>query len=404
MARKRTRKRGTGGVRTDKNGQVWYSYVDEYGKQRRRRARSEQAAEVALDAILEGRKKNLRVTDGQQRLETYFDYWLKMEVVPAVNAGDLKPRTLEHYTQLINAYIVPFIGQYSLVSLSAPQLSELRNKLRAHLVPDTVNAVLGLLSRALRDAVTWRFIDANPASKDSVKRARRPADSDLEPPTEAQVRALLAAADAEKAPAKRRLAFAMHVKATTGVRMGELLGLRWVDVNLDEGWFEITQQIQQRRGADPEGVKTWKGLRFIPPKTAAGRRRIIIAPRLLDGWRAFYKAERLRAGEFGLVFTTTNGTPVQPTNMAHLYYRWRDKANEGGAGLTGNPHRLRHFVATLLGESGAQDVVVKRLLGHGKRGVTERYQKSRLPAMRKAMYYVEDQLWTAGLEKEATGT
>lgn len=351
---------------------------------------------MELAAVLARQADNLRVTDGQQRLDTYLEYWLKAEIAPAVEAGDLKPRTLEHYLKLINNYVAPFIGRYALIDLTAPLIGDLRNTLRKKLVADTVNAVLGLLSRALRDAVAWRYIGANPASVAGVKRVRRPADADEEPPTEAQVRALLAAADAETAPAKKRLAFAMHVKATTGVRIGELCGLRWVDVNLDEGYFEVTQQVQQRRGADPEGARIWKGLRFIPPKTAAGKRRIIIPARLLAGWKAHYKAERLRAGEFGLVFTTTNGTPVQPTNMAALYYRWRDAANKQGVALTGNPHRLRHFVATLLAESGAHDVVVQALLGHGKKDVTQRYQKSRLPAMRRAMAYVEDQLWGAG--------
>jgi integrase len=354
---------------------------------------------MALAEILAAKEKKLRVTDGQQRLDTYLEYWLKTEIAPAVDAGDLKPRTLEHYLKLISSYIVPFIGHYALVDLTAPLIGELRNTLRAKLVPDTVNAILGLLSRALRDAVAWRYIDTNPASKDGVKRARRPVDADEDPPTEAEVRSLLAAADAETAPGYARLAFALHVKATTGVRVGELLGLRWMDVHLDEGWFEITQQVQQRRGADPEGARTWKTLRFIPPKTAAARRRVVIPPRLLAGWRAYYQTERMRAGEFGLVFTTRNGTPVQPTNFALLFRRWC-----AVAGIDSHPHALRHFVATLLGESGASDVVVRALLGHGKKGVTQRYQKGRLPAMRKAMAYVEDQLWTAGLDLEETGT
>jgi integrase len=111
----------------------------------------------------------------------------------------------------------------------------------------------------------------------------------------------------------------------------------------------------------------------------------------------------MRAGEFGLVFTTRNGTPILPTNFALLFRRWVAAANEKGAAIVARSHSLRSFCATLLGESGAQDVVVKRLLGHGKKGVTERYQKSRLPAMRRAMEYVETQLWTADQRAE-TGT
>lgn len=396
------RKKGTGGVWTDRHGQAWYSYEDEYEKRHCHRASSEQAAEMVLAEINAAKAGRLRVADGRQSLAAFLETWLNTEISPAVEAGETKPRTLEHYIKLVNSYIVPFIGQYALIDLTPPIIGELRNTLRKNLVSDTVNAVLGLLSRALRDAVAWHYISSNPAGKDSVKRARRPVEEEDEPLSEAQVRALLQVAYADT-PGYARMAFALEVKAVTGLRLGELLGLRWVDVDLDEGIISITQQLQRREGVDPDGSVIWKSCRFIAPKTAASRRKITLPPRLLAGWKAFYKAERMRAGEFGLVFTTRNGTPVLPTNFVLLFRRWVKKANQGGAGIKARSHSLRHFCATLLGESGAQDVVVRALLGHGKKGVTQRYQKSRLPKMRQAMLYVEEQLWTAG-EQEATGT
>jgi integrase len=357
---------------------------------------------MALADINAAKAGRLRVTDGRQSLASFLETWLNTEIVPAVEAGETKPRTLEHYNKLVNKYIVPFIGDYALVDLTAPLIGELRNKLRKNLVTDTVNAVLGLLARALRDAVAWFYIKVNPAGKDSVKRARKPAEDEEEPLSEQQVRALIGVAQADT-PGYARLAFALEVKAVLGLRLGELLGLRWTDVDLDEGIITIAQQLQRRDGVDPEGVVTWKSCRFVAPKTAASRRKITLPPRLLARWREWHRAERLRAGEFGLVFTTKNGTPILPTNFALLFRRWVAKANKAGAAIRARSHRLRHFCATLLGESGAQDVVVRGLLGHGKKGVTQRYQKSRLPKMREAMAYVEAQLWSAG-EQAETGT
>lgn len=396
------RKKGTGGVWTDRHGQAWYSYEDEYEKRHSHRAGSEQHAEMALAEINAAKAGRLRVADGRQSLAAFLETWLNTEIAPAVESGETKPRTLEHYIKLVNSYIVPFIGRYALIDLTPPIIGELRNTLRKNLVSDTVNAVLGLLSRALRDAVAWHYIASNPAGKDSVKRVRKFVGEEDEPLSEQQVRALIAVARADT-PGYARMAFALEVKAVTGVRLGELFGLRWVDVDLEEGIITIAQQIQHREGVDPEGSIIWKSCRFIAPKTAASRRKITLPPRLLAGWKAFYQAERMRAGEFGLVFTTRNGTPVLPTNFALLFRRWVEKANQGGAGIVARSHSLRHFCATLLGESGAQDVVVQALLGHGKKGVTQRYQTSRIPKMREAMNYVEAQLWSVG-ERAETGT
>lgn len=383
------RKRGSGSVWADRYGQNWYSYQDETGKERRHRAVSRDVAERALDEINRAKADGLRVSDGSQSLRDYLQYWLNSEVAPAVMNGELKPATLESYIALIENYVLPTHGALAINAITPIVLNNLRNALRGRVVPQTINAVLSLLSRAFRDAVAWKFIRANPADRESVRRAKSPPHADTAPPTEAQVRALLRAADGH------RLAPALHVAATTGIRIGELLGLRWGDIDWAAAELRIARQLQQRRGIDPEGTVTYGSLRLVPPKTQAGQRTIPIPPRLLETLRERereWREEGRMAGwkEHGFVFPSEVGTPMNVRNFETLYYRWRAAA---GWPATINFHKLRSLVATLLSESGATDIVQKAILGHGKANVTQRYQKARGPALRAAMGAVERALW-----------
>lgn len=383
------RKRGTGSAWTDKSGQAWYAYKDEYGREHRHRAASRQAAEAALDRINAAKADGLRPADGAQSVTDFLELWLNREVVPAVENGEMKASTLEHYKYLIEHYLLPYIGQYAVNGITPPQLADLRNELRKRVVPQTVNSALSLLSRALRDAVAWSLIKVNPASKDNLRRAKQPPHEDKAPPTEAQVRAIIAAAGAH------RLAGALHVAATLGLRIGEIFGLRWQDVDWIKAELRIERQLQQRRGIDPPGAVIYGSVRVVPPKTAAGIRTLPIPPRLLAVLQArrqeWLEEERMDGWkEHGFIFPSERGTPMSVRNYEGLFYRWRTAA---GWPRSMNFHRLRGAVATLLDEAGTSDVVARAILGHGKKNVTQRYQSARSAAMRAALIAVERALW-----------
>jgi len=394
------RKRGTGSAWVDKTGQAWYEYADEYNRKHRHRAASLEAAEVALDSVNAAKAEGLRPADGSQSLADFLELWLNRELVPAVENGELKASTLEHNKYLIEHYILPYIGNYAVNTITTPQLVDLRNLLRKRpLVVQTVNSVLALLSRALRDAVAWRLIKVNPAGADNLRRAKQPPKEEKNPPTEAQMRALVSVA------AEHRLVGALYVAATLGLRIGEIFGLRWQDIDWDKAEIRIERQVQQRRGIDPPGATIYGSLRVVPPKTAAGKRTLPIPPRLfaiLQARRQEWLEEQRMDGwkEHGFIFPSERGTPMNIRNFEGVFYRWRTAA---GWPRTMNFHKLRSLTATLLSESGAQDVIQRAILGHGKANVTQRYQAARMPAMRAALVAVEQALWGDEQEQERVG-
>lgn len=147
-----------------------------------------------------------------------------------------------------------------------------------------------------------------------------------------------------------------------GLRRGEIIGLRWADVDLDKRVLYVRQQTQRRRGVlyndDPNGRRR----RAVPLPA------MCIAP--LRWHRMRQTAAKLRAGESwdegGYVFATRNGRPVEPRNMYRSFTRVADSAGLRVIRL----HDARHGCATLLTAAGVAPRVMMEILGHSQISVT----------------------------------
>jgi len=144
---------------------------------------------------------------------------------------------------------------------------------------------------------------------------------------------------------------------TTGLRRGELLALRWTDVDLANRTLHVRRALQ----------RTDDGLVFVEPKTALSRRGLVlpmIAADALSRHRVRQDGERARLGPAwennNLIFASTIGTPAEPRNVNRRFAICRDRA-----GLTWlRPHDLRHACATLLIAQGVEPRVIMSILGH----------------------------------------
>jgi integrase len=177
-----------------------------------------------------------------------------------------------------------------------------------------------------------------------------------------EARALLAAA------AGNRLEVLFTLALKTGMRRGELLALRWEDVDLDKGVLQVRGTLRRTRA----------GLRIGTPKTAASRRRVVLSPSSVAALRrhlARQVEERRAAGglwqDHGLVFPNTLGRPMEPRCLLSDVYRPLLER----AGLPPITfHALRHTAATLLLAEGEHPKVVQELLGHAQVSITlDRY-------------------------------
>ncbi len=191
-----------------------------------------------------------------------------------------------------------------------------------------------------------------------IPRTGTPRPRRFEPLTADEARQLLTTAQGHRLHALFELA--LH----TGLRKGELLGLRWEDLDLDAGTAAIRRTLQRTAAG---------GLTTLPTKTRASKRRIALPARCVHSLK-LHREQQQREREAAdtswqpseHVFTTTRGGPIDPTNLSRAFNTLLRKAGLRRIRF----HDLRHSTATLLLEQGVELVVIKELLGHAHIGVT----------------------------------
>jgi integrase len=303
----------------------------------------------------------------------YLRHWLADVVRPG-----RAPKTYQGYELAVRRYLEPALGRRQLRRLTVADVRRLLDQLVARgLGPRMVQFVHAVLRNALENAVREELLARNVARLVQMRSPRYEVGRGL---SVAQARALLQAARGDRFAALYVLAVYL------GLRRGELLGLRWRDVDLDKGRLEVVQTLQRVDGE----------LRFLPPKTRHSRRTIPLPPPCMEALvqhRRRQARERLAAGsdwrEQGLVFATTVGTPFEPDNLRRSWSRIR--------AVTGDPparfHDLRHTCVTLLLEAGVPPHVVREIVGHSAIDVTMTiYAHASLDEKRRALERLGDQL------------
>ena len=238
----------------------------------------------------------------RQTVAEYLDGWLKDAAAPR-----LRPRTLIGYSQTVNTHLKPALGHIELRTLMPQHIqSMIGSKVTAGLSPRTIRGIRAVLRSALSDAVKWRTLTFNAAKAVSLPRTQRVETRVFTPE---QARVFVAAAEAD------RLGPLFLVALAVGLRLGEALGLRWKDVNLERRELHVRQALQ----------RVGKELRFVEPKSEQSRRTISIPDfaAVLKRHRTTQLEQRLKAGsrwtDSGLVFTSTIGTPLDERNVRRAF-------------------------------------------------------------------------------------
>ncbi|MFF3289111.1 tyrosine-type recombinase/integrase [Streptomyces sp. NPDC003023] len=282
------------------------------------------------------------------RLSEWLPYWLDNVIKPR-----RKLSTYDKYEAHVRLYLVPMLGSKRLESLGAADVRrfvvQLENKTTAATAKESHRVLRTALTAACREELVTR----NVASLVEPPRAK---SRELSPWSLDETLDFLAAARKDPLYAAFVLAIAM------GLRRGEIIGLRWVDIDLDKRVLYVRQQTQRRRGVlyndDPKGRRR----RAVPLPA------MCIAP--LRWHRMRQAAAKLRAGESwdegGYVFATRNGRPVEPRNVYRSFTRVADSAGLRVIRL----HDARHGCATLLTAAGVAPRVVMEILGHSQISIT----------------------------------
>jgi integrase len=327
-----------------------------YGKSRRE-------VDEKLTAAKADRDRGLVFDADSLTVERYLERWLADSVRDTVKAT-----TYETYERLSRLHLAPTLGRIKLKNLTPTHVRGLyREKLDSGLSPTSVQRVHALLHKALKQAMHDGLVPRNVT--DAVK-APRQSRKEIPTLTREHVRIFLKSAHGDRLEALYLLA--IH----TGLRQGELLGLKWSDVDLDRG----TLQVRRILSAAKEGP------RFTTPKSNKGRnvRLTVQAVQALRHHRKRQVEERLKHEGFWqdheLVFTTLVGTPLNRHNVFSRSF----KPLLRRAGLPDIPfHALRHSFATLMLAGGEHPKVVQEMMGHSGIRVTMDFYSHVLPDMQK---------------------
>ncbi len=362
-----------------KKGKRYYvatHYVGSDGK-RKQRAHggfaTKREAQTALTSVLASMDGGTYAVPMRLTVTEFLsDRWLPT-IEPTV-----RPNTHLSYTLHCRRYIIPAIGAVPLQKLDPGAINWMYTELGQHckasgagLAPATVRRVHATLHRALRDAQRWGLVMRNVVDAADPPRDRAAGQKDMSCWNAVQARQFLAYVKDDRFHALWMLAL------SRGLRRGELLGLRWVDVDLDAASLSVRQTLVAVGSSPSFGTpKTKRGLRTIP----------LDAPTVtaLKAHRARQATERLSWGpsweNTGLVFTKENGELVHPDAITGGFRRTVRASGLPPIRL----HDLRHTCASLLLEAKVQVKVVSEWLGHSSTAFTMDTYGHRLPSMEAA--------------------
>lgn len=283
-------------------------------------------------------------------LDEFLAYWLSTVHIA------LRPKVAHQYERIVANHISPTLGSTKLRELRPEQIDQLyQAELKLGIGNRTIRLTHAVLHRALKKANQMGYIARNPA--DSATPPRLICKEMMVLDEEQVVRFLIAARNS-----RNYALFLLAVK--TGMRQGELLGLKWSDLNWTSGVLQVRRQLQRVPS---------HGFTFCEPKTLAGRRSIQLGEGTLAALRdhmAYQQQEKsLLAGrwqESGLIFTSSIGTPLDLRNLLRDF-----KEVLANAGLPPiRFHDLRHTAASIMLNRNIPVLTVSRILGHSKPSIT----------------------------------
>jgi integrase len=368
------RANGEGSVHQRTDGRWQASMSLPNGKRKHFLAKTRAEASAKLTAALAEQGKGIPVISSNQTVGQYLQSWL------ASVKGSVRPRAYESYDLNVRR-LTPLVGKRRLTSLT-PAMIE-----RAY--ADLADAGLGrrsivqahtVLHNALKKATRWGLLGRNPADLVDVPRPER---TEMKTLTAEQVRLLFATTEGTD--------FGAHLVllASTGLRLGESLGLQWEDFDFDNNRLVVRRSLQRQKGG---------GLLLVEPKTSRSRRTVYFPPgtgAVLRDHRRRQAERRLQLGsawhDHGLVYCREDGSMIDPGSVSHRLERVLKDASLPKIRV----HDLRHTTATLLLGKGENPKIVQELLGHSTIAITLDIYSHVTPAMHESAASKMQDLFTA---------
>jgi integrase len=343
---------GEGSFRQTKNG-TWRAWVTlPSGKRVSKTHPTKSAARSWVQEIQSGLEDSYSIT---QTLKHYILEWFE------THATQIKGSTCDDYQKLIEKYIVPHLGGVLLEDLRRSTFDRFYLELQQSGVGSAqIRYIHRVLHKALQDAVQDRILQYNPSDRAKTPRkaksARKPA-----PLSEAQTIHLVTTA------MQTPIGPMIYLAIKTGMRQGELFALMWDDIDWDNRQIHVQRNLQR-------AVKDGKQVReFSTPKTATSCRTITVGEKTIDVLKTHHQDVVLKkalAGEkwkeMDLVFPSSVGTPMNPSNVTKQFRAVLEKANLKRIRF----HDMRHIAASIMLNHGIPVMTVSNILGHSQPSTT----------------------------------
>lgn len=300
--------------------------------------------------------------------------------------GRVRPKTLDGYEGLIRLYALPALGALPLADVAPLDVQRLYADLMGPtrgLSGGTVMNLHLVLTQALGQATRWGLIERNPVDGAQPPRPRRPE------------REAVDAESAEsliEATAGTRFRVPVAMALATGMRRGEILALRWSDIERDLSVARVRRTLQTAGGE----------LHFVEPKTLRSRRAVELPAFVRPYLQQQRDEQRLRRGahhgwfDGDLVIDRGDGRPVNPDTLSSAWYRFCRRSGLPHVRF----HDLRHAHATLMLLQGVHPKVVSERLGHASIGITLDTYSHVLPSMQSEAVRAFDELFPRDRRKE----
>jgi len=367
-------KRANGEGSVFKRGNRWVAQVGSGKNRETKYFETQKDANAWRHTIIEQRRQGLVFAGSKVSLSKFLDEWL------VVAKTSVRPNTYQQYSQVVHQHIIPVLGEIVLRDLRPDHVQSLyTNKLANGVSPNTTRMIHAVIHRALNHALKLGLTYRNVA--DSVTRPKV-VRKEMKTLNDYQVRQLIQVAESEQ------MRLLLWVAVVTGLRQGELLGLKWSDLDWTSRRIQVQRQVQRRKG---------DGLVFCEPKSASGRRVIVLGKSTIEKLREYKNnqlKERILLGEkwqdYDLIFPSPIGTPFDPSNVLKAYKDCLKRAGLPNLRF----HDLRHSAATLMLQQGVNPKIVSERLGHSDISLTLNTYSHVLPPMQEEAAEKMDDLLT----------
>ena len=372
MAKKRGNREGSIHKRSNN---TWRAQISLQGRRISTTTKTKAEALVWLRKMQDEVEHGLSFESTQVTLKYFMDEWLVSV------EQTLRFSTFTQYKQITYQHIVPYLGNYRMRDLQPSHIQKMYNDMvkqgRGY---RTIYLSHAILHRALVQAVKLGLLLRNPDDATIPPKSKQ---KEMQFLNEDQVQRLLITAERMD----DRFFALYYLAIATGMRLGEILGLKWDDIDLNQGIIKVQRQLTKCR----------TGFEFTSPKTNAGIRQINLGSKTIEVMQSHLQrlqAEKLIAGDSwkdnNIVFPSTIGTPMNRSNL-----RKRFQTALRNAGLPSiRFHDLRHTAASLMLNNGIPVIIVSKRLGHARASITLDVYGHLIPSKQQEAAILMDQLLT----------